>query len=101
VRWENVTDGNYTIEVTSPDGNSVIRLTITVDVPATIHDIVNPVPITDVSVGTQIYQIPANISGGSEGMCEFLGVRGLTCNMSSLAPETNYAFVYWSSQYCP
>jgi len=75
VRWENVTDGNYTIELTNPDGNSVIRLTITVDVPATIHDIVNPVPITDVSVGTQIYQIPANISGGSEGRCVELTIK--------------------------
>jgi len=69
IRWANITDGNYTIELISPDGNSIIQLMIKVDVPPTVYQITEPDPVTNVTVGIQIYQIPSNISGGSDGEC--------------------------------
>lgn len=69
IRWTNLTEGNYTIQLVSPDGNSVINLNIRVDVPPTVYDILHPITATNVAVGTEVYQIPANMSTVSTGKC--------------------------------
>jgi len=44
-----------------------VNIAFTINAPPTIYDIVDPAPITDVSVGVQVYQIPDNITGSSSG----------------------------------
>jgi len=62
VKWTNVTDGNYSVQLISSDRNTIINLIVIVDIPPSVIEIVNPEAITDASVGTIIFTIPGNIS---------------------------------------